>query len=726
MGDVDDEDQEVAVMPEGFPKEIWALDAFEHAAHEEGLSRDALVALEVLKVDVAHVRRLHMTTRLTGDEYIEKIVLLTGQHPDKAEAELEKRRTKRDDLLRTVVATMECRQAAARGAFPLPSGLTTETIALSSFAQACRFLGVSPAALARPEEFNPKADRAVERTRLKAVEVGVMKEARAIQAGNISWIKEAMGRIEEQEKKERRLVAGGEAARARFMVEMTAKIDIGIARERLKAEQALGRQRMQLEQLLIQTGIEEEMRRVQAGDLEVAKATAAHSMALSKEGAKPATAAHSMALSKEGAKPVKIALANAKNLPTHVDVISRETAAVERRKLFLLQRTRNARSVGSANFGNTTPKSDASSEAETRFRATLERRQALLDARTVKVARANQEKEESLAGRMARIAAERKKVLELSKKRGGRILHGKEEREWAEQRRSDLLQGKLALTEQRQEAAKDLRERERDARIEIQAEVQANANQIRKLAEKMDGDNEFDGLAWAREHGIEVDQSRIEEQIRQQMSKRLATPDSISVPVTDNLIPASTPSRHRPVSAPPGGPSDGARAWGAGSQRPASAVGVRQPGLRLPSGKRPGTAGSRRPGSALPRMPEEGRDFLRDPLRQFEEEDTAAERLEAMRIAQEKNLHRVVVDEQQKEGQRQEMLAAVQPAQRGTLARLFDHERAQATERIMRMAAENEMVLLQEMAMAASAIVPHEDDGWEEVEEMAAAGADYP
>jgi hypothetical protein len=33
-----------------------------------------------------------------------------------------------------------------------------------------------------------------------------------------------------------------------------------------------------------------------------------------------ATAAHSMALSKEGAKPFKLALANAKNMPTHVEV----------------------------------------------------------------------------------------------------------------------------------------------------------------------------------------------------------------------------------------------------------------------------------------------------------------------------------------------------------------------------------------------------------------------
>ena len=272
MGDVDDEDPEeqVAYIPEGFAKEIWGLDAFENAVHEEGLSRDGLVALEVLKDEIAKVRRLHMTTRLTGDEYIEKMVLLTGVLPDAAEAELEKRRATRDDLLRTVLGTMESRQAEARGAFPLPYGLTTETIALPSFLQACRFLGVAPATLARPEvtaveltrlakmeaearcsgavymsklaallgdEFNPKADQLEERARLKTVEAAVMKERREMQAGSISWIKEAMGRIEAQEDKERRVQEGGEAARARFLVDMTARIDQGIARERLKAEQ---------------------------------------------------------------------------------------------------------------------------------------------------------------------------------------------------------------------------------------------------------------------------------------------------------------------------------------------------------------------------------------------------------------------------------------------------------------------------------------------------------
>jgi len=116
---------------------------------------------------------------------------------------------------------------------------------------------------------------------------------------------------------------------------------------------------------------------------------------------------------------------------------------------------------------------------------------------------------------------------------------------------------------------------------------------------------------------------------------------------------------------------------------------------------------------------------------QFEAAEGAAERLEAIRVAQGRNLHAIVVDEQvmeenrpcrrccccraripppdgrnrpqAREAERQEMLGAVQPARRGTLARLFDHERAVAAERIMRLAAENEMVLLQEMALAASA-----------------------
>ena len=34
---------------------------------------------------LGQVRRLHMTTRLTGDEYIEKMLLLTGVQPDASE-----------------------------------------------------------------------------------------------------------------------------------------------------------------------------------------------------------------------------------------------------------------------------------------------------------------------------------------------------------------------------------------------------------------------------------------------------------------------------------------------------------------------------------------------------------------------------------------------------------------------------------------------------------------
>jgi len=49
-----------------------------------------------------------------------------------------------------------------------------------------------------------------------------------------------------------------------------------------------------------------------------------------------------------------------------------------------------------------------------------------------------------------------------------------------------MLAGKLQLTKQRIAAAADLRARERDARITIQAEVQEHADRVRRLSEKLD------------------------------------------------------------------------------------------------------------------------------------------------------------------------------------------------------------------------------------------------
>ncbi len=115
-------------------------------------------------------------------------------------------------------------------------------------------------------------------------------------------------------------------------------------------------------------------------------------------------------------------------------------------------------------------------------------------------------------------------------------------------------------------------------------------------------------------------------------------------------------------------------------------------------------------------------------------------RLETLRIEQGKNLYHIVREEQELEKeassalhtifsqretrtacehmpnhgvtngfrarQRLKMLSAVQPGRVAHLNRLFEQERLDATERIMRLAAENEMVLLQEMARLAAADEP--------------------
>jgi hypothetical protein len=124
-----------------------------------------------------------------------------------------------------------------------------------------------------------------------------------------------------------------------------------------------------------------------------------------------------------------------------------------------------------------------------------------------------------------------------------------------------MLAGKLQLTKQRIAAAADLRSRERDARITIQAEVQEHADRVRRLSDKLDAlgpvcrpsrpsplrrpvphppghpparpahaqgamlgarrgarlsrrGAQADALAVAREWGIQVDEERIAAQIR--------------------------------------------------------------------------------------------------------------------------------------------------------------------------------------------------------------------
>ena len=77
--------------------------------------------------------------------------------------------------------------------------------------------------------------------------------------------------------------------------------------------------------------------------------------------------------------------------------------------------------------------------------------------------------------------------------------------------------------------------------------------------------------------------------------------------------------------------------------------------------------------------------------------------LETLRVELGKHLYQIVVEEQELEKERLRMLVAVHPNKKAHLNRLFEQEREEASQRIMRVAAENEMVILQEMALMSEA-----------------------
>ena len=137
-----------------------------------------------------------------------------------------------------------------------------------------------------------------------------------------------------------------------------------------------------------------------------------------------------------------------------------------------------------------------------------------------------------------------------------------------------------------------------------------------------------------------------------------------------------------------------------------------RPATAFSRSSRPGTAKGR-PGKAsrLRGMPE---DEIPDDISEIsDEEDTDSlrmARLEKLGIEQGKNLYHIVREEHELEKERLRMLSAVQPKKQAQLNRLFEQEREEASQRIMRVAAENEMVLLQEMALMAAADEPVFED----------------
>ena len=634
---------------------------------------------------------------LTDDEFHEKISTLVGCGPDTMEATLARNRSRHQGLVDRVLQRRNELKAQRDHELPVPDGVSEQEFFGEHFRKACDLLGTTLRDVCKYERTKTEYDRMrtlLRDERITKAEYDVKIEAlfgvpemkadevlRTLQKSQLTRVQQlvaAAQHIREQEVEERQTAEYARLKHQQYVQKLQTQVTQRIAKERLRSDNAVARQRAALEKVLIQRGVQETVGRAE----------------------KVAYFLRTPSLRKKAPPDIK----NAGLLP-------KTTAGEERKKLWLMDRRSKAmaktRSSAAVNMGQT----GADSVRAGRPLTASEKRELMMEERAAEMKEKEAKKlHGSEMARKEKEAELRKKMYNQSLKRSERE-NARKMMMQAQSKNEEHMRNKLKQDEMRLAALKEIQEQERKAIAAIQKQARDEEARLKAMMSKAESDFEFNPGAGLAKIGI--DMNKIQQHVKVRTTKLLSKSEAITTPTVDVPVPRSRPpsaispqnrkqtmsGRSRPTSAPPSGPVGHDQSHV--EPRPATAIARSgRPGTAHSKRSRPGTASS----SRLRDMPEDGiPDDLSDIGIDDDPDSLRMASLETLRVELGKNLYQIVVEEQESEKERLRMLAAVHPNKKAHLNRLFEQEREEASQRIMRVAAENEMVILQEMALMSEA-----------------------
>lgn len=318
-------------VPPSIEEAIWKSSFFRTACTLEMVTLSELAEVDKLEKQVTKLRKLLSDKRLNDQEYADRIRQLVDCEVDQVDPIMDGLKFARDLLLRSVMGTMKEleRQADTSLPFPVPSSLEVEEFTSEDFRNACDIHGVTLATVAETERIvqeTERLERLLNHERIPQDEYHrnvlsltghppsmlskFIKERRKAEATLISKIRKIVKDKKKQAKMEEEAKQNAIQKKEAFLSKLKAQIDDAIAKEQAKADLTLMRKRSRLEKLLIQRGIEEQLAQVEHADAHIKPET------------KP----------RPGSTTGKT-----------YEYVSKGTAALERKKLFLDHRTKQSR-----------------------------------------------------------------------------------------------------------------------------------------------------------------------------------------------------------------------------------------------------------------------------------------------------------------------------------------------------------------------------------------------
>jgi len=672
-------------LPPGVTGEEWTSDMWKTALDRRGILEDQLLFPEQVEEQVAKLARLFEERRIDQKEYDEKCKSYTGANSDGVGEAFARMKRQRDALVDKVREEIKFIIEENSKSIPCPRMLTEDEFRSEFFLKACKQMATTLEQVSKPTKARQELDRmqtlvANERFTTEEIEPKVkellgcewldaedvlMRQLRANDELCDKLLKLANEIQKDEEKRKKQ--AEEEKKRRRQMIDsMAAQIDRAIEAEERGAKKDLARRRMQLEDLLIQKGVAERLKQLE----EVEDNTTAHAHIVKKE-------------------------------PTwqHVPLVTRSRAAKERRNMFMRLRARQPeppplyeeKKKGTApkmlqrtESGGVLTRERESKDATLRLVNLVKAREEDMRLRAKQV---HESKLERAQRRKEEVDGDRKRRMELMKLRApDRVVIQSRVNSLREAKARDVHR-KLLADDERILTMKTFKGEQRRLIEEMQKKSKVQEDAVRDFMRRAKG-GETVTTQMASELGIEIDQDRVAVMIQQLTEGLTQPPSAIVIPKVDRRGLFEAPPSHkdlfsrvvpRPQSAPPTSPGagEGGHAPGKhGSGRPSSAMmTTKRPSPSKPSGK------------------------------VLHKEDPVCA-MEVMREEHAASLLTIVRAEREREAERGAMLDAVLPSRRRTLELLFEKERRKASKNILKIASDNEVIILNEMAKLGGRTVP--------------------
>ncbi len=271
--------------PTGLTRLVIVDRLFKQACKDEGITLEELRAADQLEGQVRKIQKQYASGIFSDVEYAAKISEVLGEGPEAIDSTLARYRKRHEGLVSTVLQAMEALKAEQEEQLPVPPEVDEDVFFSEDFAKACKVLSVNLEDVCKFERTKAQYARlkrlrnderimddeyaAKVRQLFGVPELAAEATLNVLHKTQRELIEKLLSTMQEIKHAEWEAQQAAELAQQKhddYVAALRQQVEQKIAKERAKAENALARQRTALERVLIQRGVQETVRKVEKAD----------------------------------------------------------------------------------------------------------------------------------------------------------------------------------------------------------------------------------------------------------------------------------------------------------------------------------------------------------------------------------------------------------------------------------------------------------------------------